>query len=105
MQRESPTAILSEAHVTTDAASAHSTQPRSEGESDDSSKPLVPAIGLIGRRADIAKLRSLVAEQRARLMTLTGPDGIGKTRLVVATSEAVASSFRDGVTFVDVGMI
>lgn len=61
-------------------------------------QPLSP---LIGRTAECDEITRLVREQRARLLTLTGPAGVGKTRLAVAAAERLSDAFRDGVVFVD----
>ena len=58
-----------------------------------------PLTGLIGREAELSDVQSLLA--RARLLTLTGPGGIGKTRLAIAAAHAVAPRFADGVALVD----
>lgn len=64
-----------------------------------------PLTSLIDREGDIARLRSLLARPAVRLVTLTGPGGVGKTRLALATAEAAAAGFRDGVAFVDLAPI
>ena len=52
----------------------------------------------IGRDAELSELSDLLAERR--LVTLTGPGGIGKTSLAVETARRVADRFDDGAWFV-----
>lgn len=54
---------------------------------------------LIGRTEERTAVGSLLAT--ARLVTLIGPGGVGKTRLAVAIAEAVAAGYQEGVAFVD----
>jgi predicted ATPase/DNA-binding CsgD family transcriptional regulator len=60
-----------------------------------------PLTRFIGREAELAEAAALLAE--ARLLTLTGPGGAGKTRLALRLASAVAKDFPDGVWFVDFG--
>ncbi|HUG13862.1 MAG TPA: tetratricopeptide repeat protein, partial [Thermomicrobiales bacterium] len=62
--------------------------------------PSLPAYlsSFVGRDAEIARITDLLSS--TRLLTLTGPGGVGKTRLALAVAESVAGSFRDGVAFV-----
>jgi non-specific serine/threonine protein kinase len=61
----------------------------------------VPTDALVGRDDDMATLGRLLAEPGSRLVTLTGPPGVGKTRLAIAAAAAAAPGFRDGAAFVD----
>ncbi len=60
----------------------------------------VPSTALIGRDRELAQLTELVRQRDSRLVTLTGPGGVGKTRLSAAVADAVADLFPDGVAFV-----
>src|SRR5260370_1354105 len=65
------------------------------------SLPAQPTV-LIGRQRELARIRELLLNSRGvRLLTLVGPGGTGKTRLVIAAASAVASAFPSGVIFVD----
>lgn len=59
-----------------------------------------PLTELVGRQQETAQVAQLLAA--ARLVTLTGPGGIGKTRLSLAVAAAVADGFTDGAVFVAV---
>src|SRR3954451_24803450 len=60
---------------------------------------------LIGRTRERAALRDLLVGAGARLLTLTGPGGIGKTRLALAVAADLAGTFRDGARFVDLAAV
>jgi predicted ATPase len=51
---------------------------------------------LIGRGPEIEELASLLMRAEVRLLTLTGPGGIGKTRLAAAVGEKAAAEFGAG---------
>jgi transcriptional regulator with XRE-family HTH domain len=61
----------------------------------------LPLSPLVGRERELADLVSLLGPVESRLVTLTGPGGIGKTRLALAIGSQLAVEFRDGVVFVD----
>jgi DNA-binding SARP family transcriptional activator len=60
---------------------------------------------LIGRERELTELTELVASGGVRLVTLTGPGGVGKTRLAIAAAERLAASFPDGVWFVELASV
>jgi DNA-binding winged helix-turn-helix (wHTH) protein len=66
---------------------------RIEGESPLTNVP-APVTRLIGRAAAVARLRDLVSAYR--LVTLTGPGGVGKTSLALKVARRVVGEFSDG---------
>jgi predicted ATPase/DNA-binding SARP family transcriptional activator len=63
----------------------------------------------IGRQRDIARVLAQFEEDGARLLTITGPGGTGKTRLALQVAgrlvESHAGRYPDGVFFVDLSLI
>ncbi|MGI5519133.1 ATP-binding protein [Streptomyces sp. CA-106131] len=53
---------------------------------------------LIGRQAEAAEVKQLLT--RSRLVTLTGPGGVGKTRLALHVARTLRRAFPDGATMV-----
>jgi len=64
-----------------------------------------PPTALIGRAQEIAQICALLRTPAARLITLTGPGGIGKTRLGLQVAAELVEQFADGVYFVDLAPI
>jgi predicted ATPase len=59
-----------------------------------------PVSDFVGRGKQLDELVRLLSQPEPRLITLTGPGGVGKTRLALEAGRRVASRFPDGVGFV-----
>ncbi|HJR80925.1 MAG TPA: tetratricopeptide repeat protein [Anaerolineales bacterium] len=70
--------------------------------SPDTAKPNLPLplTPIIGREFELAEITRLMQDPQCRLLTLTGPGGIGKTRLSLEAAQHLQGIFADGVFFV-----
>jgi len=60
----------------------------------------VQRTGFVGREKEVAAVKELLLRQDVRLVTVTGPGGIGKTRLAVEVANGLVESFPGGTHFV-----
>jgi predicted ATPase/predicted negative regulator of RcsB-dependent stress response len=65
----------------------------------------VTSTTLIGREQDIVEVSKLLAKPEVRLLTLTGPGGIGKTRLAIAVGEQLEDRYPQEAIFVPLASI
>ena len=100
--------LLSERFVATGPpATAPATRaPAGSSEASRGVGPLpVSTTSLIGREQAIAEVAGVLARPDVRLLTLTGPGGIGKSRLAVAVGERERDSSRSSIVFVPLASV
>src|SRR5262249_29532176 len=65
----------------------------------------VPLTPLVGRETEVGGVADLLRRPDVRLVTLTGPGGIGKTRLALEVTARLQNDFPDGVDLVSLASI
>jgi predicted ATPase/DNA-binding XRE family transcriptional regulator len=65
----------------------------------------IRATSFIGRERELDQLKDTIRREDVRLLTITGPGGVGKTRLALEVGRALQGSFRHGVVFVELAAV
>jgi predicted ATPase/serine/threonine protein kinase len=65
----------------------------------------VPRTSLVGRANELTKAKGLVLDEQVPLLTLTGPAGVGKTRLVLEIAGLLSGRFGNRIFFVDLSRV
>jgi len=98
--RDDLAVLLSERFTASAAVPAAPAQPPPAGEPRGPGRLPVSTTSLIGRKRAIGEVARLLGRPTVRLVTLTGPGGVGKTRLAVAVGERLQGRFRAGTVLV-----
>ena len=70
-----------------------------------SAKPPPPRTRLVGREREVADVAALLSDSGVRLVTLTGPGGVGKTRLATEIATTLGAQWRDGWRFASLASV
>ena len=98
--RDDLAVLLSERFTASGAAPAAPAQPPPPGGPRGPGRLPVSTTSLIGRERTIGEVARLLGRPSVRLVTLTGPGGVGKTRLAVAVGERLRDRFGAGTVLV-----
>lgn len=64
-----------------------------------------PLTSMIGRTAEVTAITDCLRRKEARLLTLTGPVGVGKTRLAIEVGHQLLADYRNGVYLVTLASV
>ncbi len=82
-------------------AAARPTLPREDAKAAPLQVLPFPPTALLGREQEVAQARDLLREREVRLLTVSGPGGVGKTRLALEIAHDLRSGFADGLAWID----
>lgn len=71
----------------------------------DSSHLLRQPTRLLGRKRELEAIKHMLLRDEARLLTVTGPAGVGKTHLALEAGAQLAGSFPHGAIFIDLAPV
>ena len=97
--------LLSERFAAANSRAYGSASPASKSDRRPPRSLPVTSTSLIGREREVVEVTKLLETPEVRLVTLTGPGGIGKTRLAIAVGEQLNDRYPRGTVFVPLASI
>jgi predicted ATPase len=64
-----------------------------------------PPTRLVGREEDVDRVLDLLADPQVRVITVSGPGGIGKSRLAIAVAERARERYPDGIGYAELASV